>query len=286
MLNYKEILRQDVLNPESITMAGEDFIVMDEPKLLSAGRFPYKNEWLIATLCEAGSASGTINLRDYKIGPGGFIIILPGQLVAHSEMSAGFRGKIVLMSSRFAESLNLGGTLALTASIEQRPYYRFPREAIDIVLNYIASCKTMIRMNGDTQLTREVLRHLSTAFFMGAKPLLAAQDRGIGPYSKLTDDFLTMVEREYRTHRQLDFYADALGRNVKYLSRRIKEDTGRNATDWIDRCVILDAQAQLVSTKKTVQEISDSLGFPSQSFFGKYYKRVTGLSPKEFRKGL
>jgi len=265
-------------------MAGEEFIVLDEPKLLSSGRFPYKNDWLIATLCEAGSASGTVNLRDYRIGPGGFIILLPGQVIVRSDMSPDFRGKIVLMSPRFAESLNLAGTLSLTASIEQRPYYRFQKDAIEIVLNYISSCRTMIRRNGDAPVTLEVLRLLSHAFFLGAKPLLAAQERGIGHYSKLTDDFLSLVEREYRTHRQLGYYAGILGRSTKYLSRRIKEDTGHNATDWIDRCVILDAQAQLVSTRKTVLEISDSLGFPSQSFFGKYYKRVTGLSPKEFRK--
>jgi len=96
-------------------------------------------------------------------------------------------------------------------------------------------------------------------------------------------DFLAMVENEYRSQRRLDYYADKLGRNVKYLSRHIKEETGHNATDWIDRCVILDAQAQLLSTKKTILEISDTLGFSSQSFFGKYFKRVAGVSPKEYR---
>ena len=61
------------------------------------------------------------------------------------------------------------------------------------------------------------------------------------------------------------------------------ESTGKSATDWIERCVVMDAKAQLVSTHKRISEISDDLGFPAPSFFGKYFKRQTGLSPKAFR---
>ena len=99
----------------------------------------------------------------------------------------------------------------------------------------------------------------------------------------MTEDFLTLVEREYRNHRELDYYARRLNRNAKYLSRHIKEETGQTATDWIDKCVILDAEAQLLFTKQTILEISESLGFSSQSFFGKYFKRMNGVSPKKYR---
>ncbi|MBQ9174248.1 MAG: AraC family transcriptional regulator [Bacteroidales bacterium] len=102
-------------------------------------------------------------------------------------------------------------------------------------------------------------------------------------YDKLTERFLSLVENNYREHRSLDYYASALERNPKYLSRHLKDQTGINATDWIDKCVILDAQARLLSSDIPVREISENLGFPSQSFFGKYFKRVTGLSPSEFR---
>ena len=115
---------------------------------------------------------------------------------------------------------------------------------------------------------------------------MLSQQQGVGPagpYGRLTEDFLTLVEREYRDHRELDYYARRLNRNAKYLSRHIKEETGQTATDWIDKCVILDAEAQLLSTKQSILEISESLGFSSQSFFGKYFKRVKGVSPKEYK---
>ncbi|MDR1180556.1 MAG: helix-turn-helix domain-containing protein, partial [Bacteroidales bacterium] len=54
-------------------------------------------------------------------------------------------------------------------------------------------------------------------------------------------------------------------------------------SDWIDNFVILEAKALLKSTNMTIQQISDELNFPSQSFFGKSFKRIVGMSPKMYR---
>jgi len=285
MVALKEILHRDILNPESVTSASDDFFILDNPSFLSAERFPFKNDWLIATLCESGSASGIVNLREYHVEPGGFIIILPGQVVVQSILSEDFKGKILLMSPRFTDSLDIGRTFTLTARIASRPYYQFQDEAIEIPLTYLASCRAIIRQNSGSPVVWEVLRLLTRAFFLGAAPMLETRTGTIRPgiYSKLTEDFLALVEREYRNHRELSYYARELGRNVKYLSRHVKEETGRNASEWIGRCIVIDAEAQLLSTQKTILEISDSLGFPTQSFFGKFFKRLKGTSPKEFR---
>jgi AraC-like DNA-binding protein len=69
----------------------------------------------------------------------------------------------------------------------------------------------------------------------------------------------------------------------KYLSQIIKASTGKSANEWIDEYVMLEAKALLKSTTMTIQQISDELNFPSQSFFGKYFKRCEGVSPKEYR---
>jgi AraC-like DNA-binding protein len=64
----------------------------------------------------------------------------------------------------------------------------------------------------------------------------------------------------------------------------IKENSNMSATEWIDNSVILEARAMLKSTNMTIQQISEELNFPSQTFFGKFFKRVVGVSPKEYRK--
>jgi AraC-like DNA-binding protein len=63
----------------------------------------------------------------------------------------------------------------------------------------------------------------------------------------------------------------------------IKDTTGKSANEWIDDHVILEAKALLKSTNMTVLQVGDELNFPCQSFFGKYFKRIVGISPREYK---
>ena len=63
----------------------------------------------------------------------------------------------------------------------------------------------------------------------------------------------------------------------------MKNLTGFTAVEWIERYVVLEAKVMLKASNLNIQQISDELNFPSQSFFGKYFKKNVGMSPKEFR---
>jgi AraC-like DNA-binding protein len=91
------------------------------------------------------------------------------------------------------------------------------------------------------------------------------------------------VQEHFRSERFINFYADKLCITPKYLSKLVKEKTGRSAGEWIESYVILEARTMLQSTDMTIQQIASALNFPNQSFFGKYFKRATGLSPKMCR---
>lgn len=81
----------------------------------------------------------------------------------------------------------------------------------------------------------------------------------------------------------MGFYADQLHITPKYLSSVIKEVSGRSAVEWIDRYVILEAKALLRYSGLSIQEIAYELNFSTQSFFGKYFKHHTGMSPSEYK---
>ena len=137
--------------------------------------------------------------------------------------------------------------------------------------NFIELCKSLILLKGDSNIL-EALQVLARGFFMGMEEFITNQEPlpklAEGQSSDLTGAFLNLVEVEYRRHRDLSFYANTLCKSAKYLSRVIIEATGRSATDWIERCVIMDAKAQLSSTKKRISEISDDLNFASPLFRG------------------
>ena len=91
------------------------------------------------------------------------------------------------------------------------------------------------------------------------------------------------MQKNFKEERFLDFYANELSITPKHLSRTVKSQTGFTAVEWIERYVILEAKVMLKSSNMTIQQIADELNFPSQSFFGKYFKKNIGVSPKEYR---
>lgn len=97
------------------------------------------------------------------------------------------------------------------------------------------------------------------------------------------DNFMRLLEENYRRHHSIKFYSEKMNLSPKYLSMMIKKVSGKLATEWIDEYVILEAKNLIKYSSMSIQEISYSLNFPNQSFFGKYFKRHTGLSPKAYR---
>lgn len=95
--------------------------------------------------------------------------------------------------------------------------------------------------------------------------------------------FMNVLTQHYTQERSVGFYASQLNLTPKYLSTLIRQTTGRTASEWIDDYVILEAKNLLKYSTMSIQEISYSLNFPNQSFFGKYFKTHTGQTPSEYR---
>jgi len=95
--------------------------------------------------------------------------------------------------------------------------------------------------------------------------------------------FLQLLEENYLRERNTGFYASQLCISPKYLSSIIKEQSGKTCSEWIDEYVSFNARSLLKDSTLSIKQISDRLGFPSQSVFGRFFKKVNGVSPKEFR---
>ena len=132
----------------------------------------------------------------------------------------------------------------------------------------------------------ESARHLTLAMFYGycaARQGIANNAKAVTRQESICSDFIDILSHNYKEQREVSFYADRLCITPKYLSQIVKDNTGKTALELIEDYVIEESKAMLISTTMTIQQISDELHFPSQSVFGKYFKRVTGLSPREYR---
>ena len=190
------------------------------------------------------------------------------------------------MSRAFSDSLftNIGDIMPLQSVILKNPVMEMANE--ENVFGQFYQLLLNVMSSPHSQHKLEVARHLTLSMFYGYSshkhevqdtPKLSSRQE------EIYESFITLLEKHYRTEREVGFYADKLCITAKYLSSTMKNVTGKTALQIIEEYAISECKALLLSTKMTMQQISDELNFPSQSVFGKYFKRLTGISPKEYR---
>lgn len=94
---------------------------------------------------------------------------------------------------------------------------------------------------------------------------------------------ITLISEHYQEQRSVTYYANAMCLTPKYMSALVKEICGYSVLELIFRAVVRRAIFLMTSTDMTVQEISYELSFPNASAFGTFFKKHTGLSPKNYR---
>ncbi len=100
---------------------------------------------------------------------------------------------------------------------------------------------------------------------------------------RLYQRFSTLLIESYPKPRDAKWYADALSVSQNYLSRIVKQISGKSTMEWINEAIMSDVRTALIHTDESIKEISVRLGFNNSAFFGKYVKKHSGLTPKQLR---
>lgn len=105
-----------------------------------------------------------------------------------------------------------------------------------------------------------------------------------GRSSELYNELLDAIMEHHREASDVKFYADLLNVSSRYLAQVTRRISGKSPKAIIDDYLIHEIELQLKSTDNTVQEIAYRFGFSSQAHFTKFFKKLKGISPTEFRK--
>lgn len=272
-----EILEQEVFILENF--GGSMLTGVDSPMKFSAFTSIY---------VRTGTATAELNLRQFRFEAPCVVNIRPGTILHMIEASEDFNASFMVFSEKFENHIFsiIGGPLHVPTILRHR-IMQIPEKLVE-EYDYFYAQMIKLQQNHELLDLSKALFYSTIAFYYATAsrclPADPASDEVVNEGSRwLSDRFLLLVQKHFKSERFLQFYADELKVSTKYLSRIVKMQTGVSAAEWIQRHVILEAKVLLKSSNLNVQQISLMLNFQSQSLFGKYFKTATGMSPKDFR---
>jgi len=259
-----------------------DFIVLDMTQCFGT-KSPFKLDFYGFTLCLEGSAEGLADLAPFRLTRGKMIVNMPDLLMEQHSISDDFHAIGIMMSRDFTRQLGLPYNFQLDRLVRSTPIVELDSMTIEAMTLFHHMLKELLATARPFQ--AETLTHLVCAFFygMGSYIYTMPDKQTLSTEETIMQRFLDEVKSHYKSERKVTFYANRLNITPKYMSGIVRKVSGKTAAAWISAFVIEEACAMLKSTTLTAQQISYTLNFPSPTFFGKYFKRLTGMSPREYR---
>ena len=242
-------------------------------------------------ICRKGKATVNINHKEWHLHEGAVITVFPNDVV---EL------KVKSEASLFdVEMLKYNASLLREASLQlEQTVYSSLREdrcrqdtpvVTNIIDSMFALLKVYFNQSECTCISQLVLLQLK-AFFVGFHEYLQRNpqnrpDDEVKSYRvrELFNRFMMLMERDYKLSRDVNYYADLMHITSKYLTNIVRQVAGHTPKTIIDQYVILQLKMQLQRSSQSIKEIAWEYHFTDVSFFCRYFKKHTGLTPQQMR---
>lgn len=242
-------------------------------------------------ICRKGKATVNINYKEWHLHEGAVITVFPNDVV---EL------KVKSEASLFdVEMLKYNASLLREASLQlEQTVYSSLREdrcrqdtpvVTNIIDSMFALLKVYFNQSECTCISQLVLLQLK-AFFVGFHEYLQRNpqnrpDDEVKSYRvrELFNRFMMLMERDYKLSRDVNYYADLMHITSKYLTNIVRQVAGHTPKTIIDQYVILQLKMQLQRSSQSIKEMAWEYHFTDVSFFCRYFKKHTGLTPQQMR---
>ncbi len=251
--------------------------------------YPHKHDFYEVLFLSKGSGYHIIDSNKYEIKPPCIFFLSPGQ--AHKlELSHDIDGYIFLFTAEFylLNQANKNKLLELPFffSVEQdNPPLLLSNNSDEAFLKglFIRGCHEVMEQKDDNgELIRSILDLiLQTANKLYPDDLVRMQT---GKGHLLVKALLQLIEENYQKNLSINEYAAMLHITPNHLTQMVKKVTGNTSAKLLQNKVILETKRLLIHTEMTVTEIAETMSFSDQSYFTKFFKKASGITPLQYRK--
>lgn len=271
----------------SLAILREPFISGTDENLSPVMHHLWKLEGGAIYFCRKGWAHATINLKDYEIVENTQVVLLPGTIIRINGCSSDFTASFFGFPKEMFMEACMRFEPIFFRFIKEQPCYVLPQENTGAI-NGLIRATTAIYNDRENRFRNQIAKNHLQSFMLDIydkcyRYFGKHKIEGGTRQDEIFKSFVSLVHEHCVSQREVSFYADKLCISTKYLTGICKAVTGDSAKKIIDDFAILEIKVLLQSTELTVQEIADRLGFPDQSYLGRYFKRHEGMSPKEYQ---
>ena len=250
----------------------------------------FRSDFLTVILIVRGELTFSLNLEEYTAKQNSLVIVAPTAIKKINTFSNDCFVSGVNFTLNFLNVIGMPKNaveLLDYFSSQFSPHWNLDKKDAATAQLLIKQLNNRVTSLNEHAYGKELLYH---SFFIYLYELYGLSKKYAVPVQhhvtrkeNLVKNFTQLVQKEFRSQRNVQAYAEQLNITPKYLTETVKEITGKTAGDIIDDFVLLESKLLLDNPALSIAEIADELHFSDQSFFGKYFKRHTGLSPKEYR---
>ena len=259
-----------------------------ENVLTFIGGMPKKIHFTLSIICIEGKVNLRCNLKDYEIGTGDVISLVPNTIVEYLAISPDATVIVMAFSDdTFAQSMVYYDYAYTKTRFIQPILVAVSKDILAEIVSAYKQCRRVLKTYGE-----DVSEDLIKAYMQvmsGLADISRHQweiatnaDDKLSGREKIFQAFLNHVARDFSSYREVQHYAGLACLSPKYFAKVILQASGRHPADWIQDHVILEAKTMLRSGY-TIQQTCDALHFQTQSHFGRYFKSATGMTPKQYK---
>jgi AraC family transcriptional regulator, transcriptional activator of pobA len=251
---------------------------------------PHRHDYYAIMFIEKGNGIHYVDFHEYPVNDGLVFFLMPGQM--HQLLFfAQPKGHLIAftedflvknaISQRMIDDLYLfneyGISPPLTLNESQLPAYQNVFEQMKYFSESVGRYNT------------EAIASLVQLFLVLSNNHCSIRKEDntqlLESGNTLLRSFRNLLNKRFATEHQVSGYADEIAVTADYLNKIVKNLTGVSAKEHIQNKLVLEAKRALVFTEISNKELAYSLGFEEAAHFNNFFKKMTGMSPGEFRSG-
>jgi len=286
-------LQLDFISEQIDPFAIKNFIVSDQatssPSL--SLEHPFILDGVAFSICIKGTGRIKINFREYKLEKNSIVTIFPHFITELVEKSDDFMLEFLIFSVDFLSEMPSSPNFDISQSLVDSPCIKATDHETEKLIEFHSFVvKQYKRKNHPFRSALAQSLLYSLLIEVGAIYYTRILESGslnkataASHQEELVQKFFELLVKHHKEEKVLSFYADKMCLTPKYLSAVLRERTGRTAFSWINESLIATAKYLLKTSDMTILQISEEMNFPNASFFGRFFKKHTGMTPVQYR---